>query len=540
MMEDKYTAHPGRHVLYTDEPEIYEGNVLAVLHDVMPYHLQNRADMDYLLNYEAGVQPLVRKKEFRKDINIECVDNVANEIASFKQAYIWGPPAPLVQRGEKDEGQADEVLAIAMLNEQYELEGIRAEMLRLGRYVEICGVGNVFIDVRTRDYEDGLAYFSYNVLDPRRSFVVRSSYYPDQRPMLGVTYRTDDNGNRYFTAFTRCQRFEVVNLTQIVNGRPQEDWKHGNRSGEVNPLGMIPIVEYVRAFDRMGCFERQLSELDNLNVMVSDVTNDVDQNTQAIWFGIDIDFPRDDQGNYIKPKTNEWILAQSTERGSRPDAKPLAVDYDYKGMLDHILARRNLILQKCCIPRSGSGSGTGVALSDSTGWTSAEQDAEREQHIIDACKHDELRLVLKAISLSPHCPEDSPLRKLKAGDVVPKPQRQKTYELTVKANAFATLLSHGVYGKHAIDTVNLFSDPNQVWADSEELIRKYQDSLVTKAEAPSPLSIGEGGEGERRPDGDRIMADYSDQRGQSPRIDGPSRDTDSQGASSADTASGGE
>lgn len=523
MQEDKYKTHAGRHVLYTDEPEITKENVIKVLSDAMIYHLANREAINYLLDYEAGVQPMVRKKKFREDINIECVDNVANEIAAFKQSYIWGPPAPLVQRGEKDEGQEDEVLAIAMLNSQYELEGIRAEMLKLGRFVEICGVGYVYIDVRTSEYEDGLAYFSYDVLDPRQAFIVRSSYYPDARPMLGVTYRTDDNGNRYFTAFSRYQRFEITNMVEITNGKKESVWEPGPRSGEINPLGLIPIVEYIRAFDRMGCFERQLSELDNLNVMVSDVTNDIDQNTQAIWFGIDIDFPRDEQGNYVKPKTNEWVLAQSTERGSRPDAKPLAVDYDYKGMLDHILARRNLILQKCCIPRAGNGSGgaTGVAMSDATGWTAAEQDAEREQSIIDACKHEELRLVLKAISISYHCPADSPLRKLKAGDVVPKPQRQKAYELTVKANAFATLLSHGIYGKHAIDTVNLFSDPNQVWADSEELIRKYQDSQFTKPAAPSASPAGEGGEGERQPDGDRTMADYSDQQGQSARIDGP-------------------
>ena len=94
---------------------------------------------------------------------------------------------------------------------------------------------------------------------------------------------------------------------------------------------MIPIIEWIRSYDNMGCFERQIPEMDALNLMVSDLANDVDQNTQAIWHGNDIDFPKvvvtDEEGNQVEvdkyPKTNEWIITETTQDGKTPFVKPI-------------------------------------------------------------------------------------------------------------------------------------------------------------------------------------------------------------------------
>ena len=46
-------------------------------------------------------------------------------------------------------------------------------------------------------------------------------------------------------------------MNKIINGDAVEDdankWKHEERSGEKNPLGVVPIVEYFRSYDRMEC-----------------------------------------------------------------------------------------------------------------------------------------------------------------------------------------------------------------------------------------------------------------------------------------------
>lgn len=335
------------------------------------------------------------------------------------------------------------------------------------------------------DYEDGESFFKVESLDPRSTFVVRSNYYFDKRIMIACTYRTDSKGNRYFTCFTKNRRFEIVNLTKITNGEKVTDkdqWYHDLRSGEENPLHRIPIVEWFRSYDRLGSFERQIPEMDALNIAVADFFNDVDQNTQAIFHTNDVDFPEDENGDKQHPKTNDWVSTYTSPDGKTPFIKPIAIDYDYAGMLEHISYRRNMILQKCNIPtrNDNSGGSTGVAMDSATGWNAAETAASSQQNIMESCKMEEVKIVLKAIKISPYVPQDSPLLKLKPSDVQPSIKRSKNYEMSVKTTALANMLSHGIYGLHALKTINLFDDVSQVWTDSKEIIEQYQKSLFNK------------------------------------------------------------
>ena len=66
---------------------------------------------------------------------------------------------------------------------------------------------------------------------------------------------------------------------------------------------------------------------------------------------------------------------------SIPFVKPLTIGYDYGGMLNNVISKRQLILQKCNVPQrnDNSGGSTGVAMSDATGWTQAEVEATKIQ-----------------------------------------------------------------------------------------------------------------------------------------------------------------
>lgn len=502
----------GRYELLTDKPEVNYENIIQILQEVFPMHQVNAMRINYLLGYEAGNQPLQRAKTYRSDIDCKCVDNVAHEIAKFHIGYKWGVPITVIQRGEKDSGNDKEVSAISLLNEQYEMQQIRKKTQKLARFVEICGVGYTFVDINS-DYEDGESLFNIEALDARTTFVVRSSYYYDRRVMISVTYRTDNKGNNYFTCFTDKERFEILNLSKIMNGKKvkeEEKWQHAERSGEINPLGINPIIEWIRNDDRMGCFERQISDLDNLNLLISDFTNDVEQNTQAIWHGNDIEFPveriTNEDGSITervkKPGTNEWVITATPQDGKTPFIKPLAVEYDYQGMLNNIVTRRALILQNADVPQrnDNSGGSTGIAMDSATGWSNAETVASAQQNIMEGCKLEEIKVVLRAIKVSSHTPTDSPLMDLRYRDCQPNIKRNKSYELTNKTNAWATLVSHGMNGYHALKTVNLVDDVNQVWNDSKELVEKYQDSIFNK---------------ESKEEG-RLQADNSDQTSNSP------------------------
>ncbi len=515
--------HTGRKILYTDVKEITRENVIPVLQKAYAEHSEwNVPDISSLLRYDAGDQPLQRKSEksYRSDIDCVCVDNVANEITTWWMAYGWSDPITFIQRGEKDSGKTDEPKEISLLNEQYEAAGLDIKTAALSRFVEITGVGYTYVDVNM-DWEEGDSYFRLETLDPIFTFVVRSSRYIDRRIMLGVTYSIDNNGRKYFTCFSKDYRFEVIDVHQITNGKTESDeWKHDGRSGEVNFLHRIPIIEWIRANDRMGCFERQISMCDSYNLLLSDFMNDVEQNTQAIWHGNDVELPVDENGDEIRPKTNEWILTRTTQDGKTPFVKPLAVEYNYSGMLEKIKHDRSVILQNAYVPErnENSGGSTGIGMNSATGYTSAEFVAAAQENIKDSCKMEELKVVLAAIHESPFIEQDNPLLKLKHSDVKPKITRERSFELSTKINSLATMIKSGIYGLHAIKTVNVFDDPNQVWEDSKTLIEKYQKSLFEKSEPAQNTTADK--DGEEKPDAGKTMQDESDQTENSPFLKG--------------------
>ncbi len=514
----------GRLEIFTDEPEITEKNVIRVLRNALPKHLINANRCDFLLNYEAGEQPLKRIKTYRKDINIEVSDNLANEITEFKLGFNWGNPITLVQRGEQDSGKKNETKPISLLNECYRAEKHEAKTQQLARFVEICGIAFTYIDINT-EYQDGDSYFTLNVLDPRTTFIIKSSYYVDHRPMLGVSYREDEMGNRYFTCFTKQQRFEISGALKIKNGKIQKDdngepitnWFENERSGEKNPLGMNPIIEWIRSYDRMGCFERQIPEMDALNIAVSDFFNDVDQNCQAIFHANDIEFPKDEQGDEQHPKTNDWVVTNTTQDGKTPFINPIAIAYDYNGMLNQFAFRTSRIKEKCNVPsrNDNSGGSTGIAMSDATGWTNAEVEAGRQDLIKDSCKMEEVKVALAAIKKSPYVPSDSPLLDLRYSDTKANISRQKNYEMASKINTYATGVSHGIAPEHMIPAINFFPDPQQVIADSKPFIERYLKSAFNEQSNTSNSNANL----EKKPNADRLQQDYSDQIENSPMLD---------------------
>ena len=202
----------GREEIFTDVPYITNENIQEVLRKAISTHRRNVARIDYLLNYEAGYQPLMRTKQYRKDIDCECVDNIANEVTEFNLGFKWGNPITLVQRGERT-GE-DEIKAVSILNDCYETESIKTKTQKLGRFVEIDAIGYTYVDVNM-DWQEGDSYFNIEALDPRNTFVVRSNYYIDKRVMLGVTYYTDEHGQEYYTCFTKDTRFDLVGLNEI-------------------------------------------------------------------------------------------------------------------------------------------------------------------------------------------------------------------------------------------------------------------------------------------------------------------------------------
>lgn len=538
----------GRAVIYTDEREITSENIIKVLQKTFPSHIGNAQRIDELIRFEAGVQEQLRAKVTRKEIDSKCVDNVANEITEFKTSFVWGNPITLVQRGEKDSGKKAENKAITRLNECYSAEFIGRKQQELARFVEIGGIGFTFIDIN-RYWREGKSYFTYDVLDPRYAYIVKSSSL-GHRKMLGVTYSTDTMGNFHFTAFTPNARFEIDSLLRKEPKKENSDneyarnydWQERPYNNQRNPLGMIPIIEWVRASDRMGCFERQIPEMLELNQLESDFSNLVGQTVNSIWWANNVEFPEetstDRDGNEVKkvshPENGDWIETNTTRDGKDPKIEPLVINSDYNGQLNNIVTKRSLILEKCQVPQRGdSSNSTGIATSAASGWDAAESSASKEQMYMESAKLEEVEVVLSAINASPDIELDNPMLELKYMDVQPSIKRQKNYELVSKMNFFATGISHGLHPKHLLKEMNAFADPEQVYIDSKPYLDMYIESTLQKNNGGSGdgyngygwyrkgnSDTGDGGSGEDAPNKDRLGQDESDQVENSPNVKG--------------------
>ena len=507
-----YPEFTGRRRIYTDVEKITKENIFQVLEEAMLVHMENANNMVTLMRYEKGIQPLVRKKTIRKDVDIRVQDNLANQITEFKLGYVWGQPITYVQRGNKDLSKSTDKQndsqddAISMLNELNDSEYAFSKDQELGRFVEINGIGYQFVDIKK--VYDGLAPFDLATLNPLFTFCIyRNSAL--QEKIAGVTFRRTKDGTVYYTVFTPDTRYEIKDMREIINGnKPENPWSFMGRSGEANPFGKIPIVEFNRATDRTGCFERQISDMNALNIEVSDFANSVAQTTQEIFFGVGFDLPKDDNGKTQSPVGGQWIIANSTGNGGTPLLKAVSSTFDYQGVQENIVSKRNMILQKAYVPiqTDPGGGSTGSAMNMSSGWSAAENSACKEEQILRRGKAEIVELELIAIQKTNSMPYDSPLRNLKFSDVKPKFIRNKTYDLATKVNSMVAMINAGVHGRVAMEQVDLFPDVAQAWADSRKTIEQYQKSLIKKETQQQPQK--------------REMADLSDQTGNSPILDG--------------------
>ena len=264
----------GRREIFTDYQEITRENICDVLYDAFSTHLTNATEINYLQDYERGVQPVLQRvKEIRPEINYKVVENHAAEITTFKVGYVFGDPITYVQRATTDidgEEAGKDDKKIAILNEMMFEEGKAAQDQLLGKDLAVTGIG--YRIVLPKKVKTGVSAFNILRLNPHNTFVIK---YNDifQAPALGVSYVKLENGSIRAGAYTDTEYFELegtdVRSLKVKRVQP-------------NLMGIIPIIEYKYDSERMGCFERVISLLDALNEATSDRLNGLAQFVQSI------------------------------------------------------------------------------------------------------------------------------------------------------------------------------------------------------------------------------------------------------------------
>ena len=513
----------GRQKIFTNEKLITNENVFDVIQKAMPTFRDNARDCQYLLDFDAGIQPIQRKSEKKVMDWIDCeyIDNVAQEANDFWIGFGWGNPITLVQRGNLDSDNERKARGLSELNDCYYATNSTSDLQEIAKFIVKCGHCYTLTELNN-EWEEGESYFTRDVLDPQWAFVVHSNAYPDKRVVLGVSLYEDTDKNLYITAYSKDFRWDISATKKIkTKGRDVSDyakeytWAFAYE--EVNPFGKIPITEWYWTVDRTAIIESQINALNNINCMVSDMGNGSRQNIEAIWWANNVEFAmvevKDEDGNVTmvpkKPKSGEWVKTKSQKDGANPTIQPLVLDYHLKDMLDTYLSERALALQKMHVPQrnDNSGGSTGVAMDSSTGYADAESIASARENIVVGCVIAELKVVLSILRFSPDIKEDDDILTLRVNDIEPAIRRPKNFDLATKSNAISTLLAHGFSLEDCVDNVPLFQDSTQVITRSGEGVKRYQETIFNKTN-----------DAEEAPNADRTMQDLSDQVQNSPNL----------------------
>ena len=449
----------GRREIFTDVKEINKENISKVLADAFDTHLLNVTEIDYLQEYERGVQPILQRiKEVRPEINNKIVENHAAEITAFKVGYVFGSPITFVQRANVDtisnDGAKDDK-KLAILNEMMFEEGKAAQDQVIGKDISVCGVG--YRIVLPKKVKDGISAFSILRLNPSNAFVVK---FNDifKKPALGVSYVQLSDDSYRVGAYTDKAYFELEgdDLASLKVVKT-----------EVNRIGIQPIIEYKNDDERMGCFERVISLLDALNEATSDRLNGLSQFVQSILWMNNCEIDRE-QMEQLKDKLG---LLTKSEPGNPASVEYLTATLDQaqtQTLIDYLYEQ---ILQIAGVPgrEQSTGGNTGQAIMLSNGWQIAETHARSVEQTFTQSEREMLRVVLRILSLT----ETSEVAELKLSDIDVKFSRNRTDSLLVKTQGLMNQLQAGIHPLIAITNCGLYSDPQSVWNDSKPYLGKW-------------------------------------------------------------------
>lgn len=508
----------GRHMLFTDVDKITDKNIIQVLNKAFCEHEWNVLEEMYLFDYVAGNQPILeRKKEIREEINERMVINIANRIKNFKVGYEFSTPITYVQAGEvqalkgkihkilsklfkKDESIKDDY-RITALNEMLREQSKSSKDILLADSFKTCGLGYRLI--MPNDNENEFSLFKIATLNPMRAFVV---YKNDafREPMLGVSYSVMDDGTYKIGAWSKKNYYEFTRPIGInascAAGFKKNPWVYGE----------IPVIEYANERNILGnsfsCFESVISILDELNTVNSDRANDIAQFVQALlWFhNCDLD----DRQKQQLIDGNGLIITKSTGDGREAKIAYLTQTLNQSEIQAYVDYLKQEAQEIAGVPMFGisTGGSTGTATSMSNGYSEADSRAQTSEQEFEQSERRALKVML-AIARHKKDQDDADIGSLRVSDIGIKFTRNKTYNLTDKVNAWATMLKNGADPLRATEIASFTTDTQQFAMDSMEMIKKIQESYVKEDSTPVA---------ENKPDADKIMQDSSDQKQNSP------------------------
>ncbi len=463
----------GRTVIYSPVTEITRENVKDVLDEAVGTHNSNVTQIDFLYNYYRGNQPIYqREKEIRPEINNTIVENRAWEIVNFKVGYLVGSPIQYISR-TNDVSVPENV---QMLNSfMWEL-GKESSDKELVEWQMICGTSYKLVRQR-EEFEDGEPPFEVIVPDPRNCFVIYSADV-DHRPLAGVYFSEDEEGNTVYRVCTKDMFFTVIDENITV---------------ESYPFGVIPLVEYPGNNARMGAFEIVIDLLDQINTLNSNRIDSVEQFVQSLLVLYNADIDDSLTANAIRQAG--MILLKSVG-DAKADVKVLSETLDQAQTQTLKDDAYNAVLTICSMPNRNSGNGdNGVAVIYRDGWSAAETDAQAREALYKKSEQQMLKAVLRI------CTDMLGGFDLTVRDIAIKFTRRSYENIETKSQVFAGLMNTGYVDiLDAYTACDLFPDPEKAAANGKawhdgQTTSEVQTNTATESETVTDEVITDDEEG---------------------------------------------
>lgn len=438
----------------------------------MRLHDKNAEDIDYLYRYYRGEQPILNKQKIvRPEINNIVLENHAYEFVEFKKSYTYGEAVQYVQKGEKNDKKINP--NITELNKYMEYEDKATIDKDMAEWQYICGTAYKWID-SDQDGEDE-APFELRTLDPRYTFVVYSSGVRGEVLFSGqYSYVTDNiqtdgeqsffNKSRVITIYTddfMCKvRGSALDVYEVIGDVVQV----GESSVDVTAYPLMykgqRIIEYPLNNARLGIIEVVMSILNAINRIKSDDLDGIDQFVQSLLVFVNQD---------ISPEDFKELLAlgavkiNSADPNKPADLKLLVNQLKHsetKVVIDDLYQAALNILGIPRMTTKSSGGDTGVARELGDGWTMADARAKQDELSYKKAERQLLKTVLSI------CQGKGLLEGLRMSDIDIKFNRNKSDNLLVKTEGLLNMRNAEIPPQVAFAISGLFSDPNDVYAQS--------------------------------------------------------------------------
>ncbi len=456
-------GHYGRKMIVSNRKRIVSAaEAIEELNKALPIHNQNRREMDYLYHYVSGDQPILyRVKDVRPEIKNDIVENHAWEITRFAMAQNYGEP---IQYTSVNDATGKSGL-IDQLNNFMKTRSKDYHDIVLGDWQSTCGTAyRETWSLKKDEVDDGEPMFDIESPDPRYNFIIYSSG-KGKPPLMSVSIQKDEQDRTVYYCTTKSWVF-CIRDNKLV---PEES--------SINGHGRILLVEFPNNPRRLSDVEIVITMLDGINNIQSNRIDGVEQFVQAFIKFVNCEI---DENTFLKMCKLGALTVKTVNPSFPADVSSVSseLNQEQTQTLKDDMYKNVLIIEGMPSREQNTGGDTGQAVYLRNGWDFAEQQAKIDEPVVKRSEREFLKIVLNILKIKQQ------LSGLTIADIDIKITRNKTDNMLVKAQALIYLLEKGIHPKIAIQTCDLWGDPEKVYVESKD----YLDALYkTAAEKQTEL-----------------------------------------------------